>query len=525
MADWLAPFHLPKFTDAEFEAQKAKYVAKYGYTVTAPAFEDVIKFKRFPPMTDMEETLWTGKILAEDIPPVYRSADEIVAELRKGKGPVSETRSMTGAEMDLYRKNAKNMIPEERREEIRAEKQRKKEKFLAMIASPSPKIVRQAGAVLTSLDDLQDAVSTLACIGLITAAVVGGTTATVLSGPLGWIVGASTLLSLINPYSRLKGPRGKAKTGRGPKKDLEKATDKNPFSKKARAKVAKSIRKFRPSPANAIEALQVTAGIFGIGVSIGPLMGFAQDLFFGTARTARMEKVTWKAGPPPIPKHALLAQKALKAGSVAMGVPWHSDMSDEISTLIGLNLALQVTEPYLQEWNPFDQVEDFANCMVQAPRPTNALSIEIIEESGFTIDQVCNWPQNGQQWISLAELQEKTAQQATDNLTHFAEQNPHSIEAFIAGQNAHDFALRTIEAVEGPGQVEIEYSVAERIIIIILDNGWCYPDNITDPQVEKFEDWCYVHDYMSTMPSYRDIWRYAEVFCGFKWATSPDEYR
>jgi hypothetical protein len=525
MADWLAPFHLPKFTDDKFEESKAKYNAKNGYTVTVPAFEDIIKYDTFPPLTEQETKLWTGKIPAAEIPTVYRSADEIVALLHEGKGPVSEKRKMTGPEMDAYRKNAKNLIPEERREQIRAEKQRKKEKYLAMLASPSPKIVRSAGAVLTALDDLQDAISTLACIGMIAAAIVGGTTAALLAGPLGWIVGAATLLQMINPYSRLKGPRGKAKTGRAAKKDLEKATDKNPFSKKSRAKLAKKIRSFKLSSANAIEALQVTAGIFGIGVSLGPLMGFAQDLVAGTIRKARGEKVSFKASPPPNPKYAILAQRALKAGSVTMGVPWHSDMSEEMVSLIGLNLALQAQEPYLAEWNAFDQVDDLANCMVEAPRPTNPLTLEIIEESGHTVDEVCNWPQNGERWITLGDLQEATAQQATDNLTHFANQNKNSVEAFIAGQNAHDFALRTIEAIEGPGQVEIEYSVIERIILIILDNGWCYPDNITDAQVEKFEDWCYVHDFMTTMPSYKDIWRYAEIFCGFRWAKSPDETR
>jgi len=481
MADWLAPFHLPKFTDEQFEKSHDAYVAKNGYTITMPAFEDIITFDLIKPMTDEEKQLWKEKNYG--------------------------------------------WIPPDRYLEIKALKERKRAKYLAMLASPSPKFVRSAGAILTALDDLQDAVSTLACIGLITAAVVGGTTAALLTGPLGWVVGASTLLSLINPYSRMKGPRGKAKTGRGPKKDLEKFSDKNPFSKKSRAKIADKIRKFKPSCANSIEALQVTQGIFGKGISLGPIMGFAQDLIAGGVRKLMGEKVSFATAPSTPTAYVRVAQKALKAEAVLHGLPWQSEMSDEIMSLIAANLSIQVVENELQTWNPFDQVDDLANCMVEAPRPTDPLTIEIIEESGRTLDDVCNWPQNGERWITLGDLQEKTAQQATDNLTHFAEENRNSVEAFIACQNAHDFALRYIEAIEGPGQVEIEYSVIERIIIIILDNGWSYPDDITDAQVEKFEDWCYVHDYMTTMPSYKDIWRYAEVFCGFSWAKSPDEYR
>ena len=481
MADWLAPFHAPKFTTPEFEKQKDAYNKVHGYTITVPAWDDILLLKQFPPMTEQETESWKHKRF--------------------------------------------NEIPPLRLEQIRAEKKKKKEKYLAQLASPSPKIVRSAGAVLTALDDLQDAVSTIACIGLITAAVVGGTTAAILSGPLGWVVGASTLLSLINPYSRLRGRKGRALTGRGAKKNLEKLTDKNPFSKKSRAKVARRISKFKPSVGNAIEALQVTAGIFGVGISIGPIMGFAQDVISGIIRTVTGQKVTFKTSPPKIEPHTAVALKALKAQAVLHGKPWKSVLTDEIMAMFAANLALQVAETYLQEWSPFDEVENLANAMIQAPRPTNILSLEIIEESGKTLDQVCNWPQNGEQWISLGDLQEATAPQATANLTHFAEANPHSVEAFIAGQNAHDFALHMIEAIEGPGQVYIEYSHIERIVIIVLDNGWCYPDDITDAQVEKFEDWCYVHEYMDTQPNAKDIWRYAEVFCGFTWAKSPDEFR
>ena len=525
MADWLGSFHAPKFSDEKFEEQKAKYVAKQGYTVTVPAFDDIIHLKRFPPLTEKETKLWTGKIPADEIPDVYRSGEEIAKLLREGKGPVSKMRRPNAEEQKAYRKAAKNQIPPERFAEIKAEKEKKRAKYLAMLASPSPKIVRSAGAILTSLDDLQDAVSTLACIGLITAAVVGGTTAAVLSGPLGWVVGAATLLQLINPYSRLRGRKGKAATGRRQKKLLEKLTNKNPFSKKSRAKVARNIKKFRPSVGNAIEALQVTDNIFGVGLSIGPIMGFAQDLIAGGVRMLMGEDVKFKAPPPKVPAHVAKAQRGLKSAAVGGYFPWESDISDEMAVLIGANLCLQVIHPYLQEWNPFTEVEDLANCMIEAPRPTDPLIIEIIEESGRTIDEVCNWPQNGERWITLAELQEKTAPQATANLRHFAEANCHDPLAFIAGQNAHDFALGTIETIEGLDQVEIEYSRAERIVLIILDQGWCYPDDITDAQVEKFEDWVYVHEYMDTQPSYKDIWRYAEVFCGFKWAKSPDELR
>jgi len=480
MPDWLAPFHLPKFTDDQFETQKEAYTKEHGYTVTVPSFDDIIKIKRF--------------------------------------------KAMTGDEIKLWKKRKYDEIPAGRLAEIREHKEAKRRKFQAMLASPSPKIVRSAGAIMTALDDLQDAVSTLACIGLITAAVVGGTTAAVLSGPLGWIVGASTLLNLINPYSRIRGPKKKASTGRAAKRSLEKLTDKNPFSKKSRAKVAKNILKFRPSVGNAIEAMQVTAGVFGIGLSLGPIMGFAQDLVAGGIRMAIGQKVTFAAPAEKWPEHVIKAARASKANAVLHGYKWESDFQDEVDSFLASELSLQVLEPYLQEWNPMEEVEDLANFEIQAPRPTDVLTLEIIKEAGYTLDEVCNWPQTGEQWITLGDLQELTTETATANLTHFAEKNKNSELAFIAGQNAHDFALGSMAAWEGPGQVEFEYLPTSRIVITILMNGWCYPDDVTDAQVQKFEDWVGVHEYMGSIPTGKEIQRYAEVFCEFSWAKSEDEY-
>jgi len=481
MAKWAGPVHLPKFTSEEFDEKKRKYNEKYGYTVTVPALKDIIHLFPFPPMTEKETALWKA-----------RKYDE---------------------------------IPANRLEQIRHEKDRKKAKFLAMMGSPSPKIARSAGAILTALDDLQDAVSTLACIGMITAAVVGGTTAAVLAGPLGWIVGASTALNMLNPLSRLKGPKFRAYTGKHGKIDWEDVNKKNPFSKRARARVAKNMMKFKPGMGNIVEALQVTDNIWGIGLCIGPIVGFVQDVFAGKVRMEMGQKVTIGVAPGFLPDHTKIASNALRAVSVMHGYPWKSDFMDETYSFIAANLALQVLAPYLEEYNPMEEIDDLATYEIEAPRPTDILILEVIEEAGYTLDEVCNWPQNGKQWISYGELAEKTAEQATANLRHYAEENKNSALAFIAGQNAHDFALHSLAAWEGEEQVEIEYLPSSRILITIMYNGWVYPDDIRMDQVRKFEDWVYVHEYMRTVPSGKEIWHYAEKFCDFRWAKSEDEYR
>ena len=198
MADFTAPFHAPKFSDDEFEARKKAYVEKNGYTVTVPTFGDIIHLRAFEPLTADEETAWKARD---------------------------------------YEK-----IPTDRRDDIRKEKARKKAKYLAMLADPSPKIARNAAAILTALDDVQDAVSTLACIGMVAAAVIGGPIAAAVLGPLGLILGASTLLNLVNPMSRLRKLGGGIGAGRAAKKRLEKQTNHNPFSKEAKLKLGRRIK-------------------------------------------------------------------------------------------------------------------------------------------------------------------------------------------------------------------------------------------------------------------------------------------
>ncbi|MDO9542689.1 MAG: hypothetical protein Q7J98_10245, partial [Kiritimatiellia bacterium] len=135
----------------EFRAKKAAYQAKYGQTIYVPGFEDIVHLRRFFPMTVEENNAW-----------VARRYDD---------------------------------IPENRREQIRHEKARKKEKYLAMLSSPTPYIAGCAGTILTALDDAQDAVSTLACIATIGAKIAGAGATKVLAGPIGWAWAASDLMN------------------------------------------------------------------------------------------------------------------------------------------------------------------------------------------------------------------------------------------------------------------------------------------------------------------------------------------
>jgi len=525
MANWDGPFHLPKMTTDEFTRMKAEYVAKYGYAVSVPGFEDIIHWKTFKPLTQDEEYLWKNRRYEEFAP--------------------------------------------KRLDEIRTEKNRKREKLLAMLASPSPRIAMNVASIMTALDDAQDAVSTMAAIAIIAAKILPVALRRAITGPLGWLMAASDLMNLLNPYSHVRKKWGVNKSGFAEKKKLEKLTDKNPFSKKARAriagwtpdmpppkgmtippgvtfpkdwmpgdkfpkgvKIAKGtkipwgrIKKFKPHKGTLLEGLQTTDEVFGIGISLGPIMGLAQDVLAGMVRDKMGQKVDIKFPPGARTSWEKAAERSLKSNIVFQAFEWESDMMDEIFSMLSLNLSLQAAYPLLQEWNPLEEVENIGELYIKAPVPEDILTIEVIEEAGYNVEDLCGWPGPNTLWASLDEISTISDDYATRNIRHFGEKYRHSIEAFIGAQNANDFAVNMIAALEGPEQVEVDYIRESRIMMIILNNGFIFPDDITLEQVEKFQDWCYTHEYLETMPDVRDIQRYAEVFCDFTWIRSPIEWK
>jgi len=71
----------------------------------------------------------------------------------------------------------------------------------------------------------------------------------------------------------------------------------NPFSRKARLQRSRSLRTWKPSYYNLIEAAQTTDQLFGVGVSLGALMGTVTDTAFAVEQRARGLDVEFSAQP------------------------------------------------------------------------------------------------------------------------------------------------------------------------------------------------------------------------------------
>lgn len=472
------PIRRYRWTNEEFREKKRQYQAKYGSTIYVPGFEDIVHLRRFTPMTDEEKRAWSSR----------RYED----------------------------------IPEGRREDIRREKARKKEKFLAMLSSPSPDIAQNAGTVLTALDDAQDAVSTLASIATIGAKVLGKSATRALAGPIGWAWAASDLLNMINPASRLSKWWRTDESGRAAKRAKDRFTENNPSTKKGKARTAKKIRNFKPTSANICEALQTTDQLFGLGISLGPVVGFAQDLAFGGWKTQLGEYVDIKFTPRARNEWKNAALGVLNTnwifGLVAKGFL----LKDEIDHRIAHHFATQCLYEDINISSPLDMYTATKHVILHAPEPKDILSLEVIEETTGNDHRIGIPGIQGFKRARYEEIEEIIMSQAKDRHETFAKTYCHDASAMLASECESMSALNMLSSIEGEEEIRTDYVVQSKVIHKIYNNGWLYPPEITPTQALRFNtliDECEEHNFN---PSSDEIQMLAREACGFQFVQAPE---
>jgi len=466
------PMRTYKFTSEEFRAKKAAYQAKYGATVYVPGFDDIIHVSRFKAMSAEEKAAWSSRQF--------------------------------------------NNIPEGRREEIRKEKARKKEKFLAMLSSPTPDIAQNAGTLLTALDDAQDAVSTLACVATIGAKVLGASAIKALSGPIGWAWLASDLMNMINPVSRASAWWRAGDSGREPKRVKDRLTEWNPSTKKGKAKTAERIRKWKPTSANVCEALQTTDQLFGIGLSFGPIVGFAQDMVFAGWKTHMGYQVDIKFTPRARAEWTDAALKTYYSCFATSMLPTIMEKKDEIDVRIGPHFATQLLYEDITADDPLQYYEDNKRAIIHAPIPTDMLTLEIIAETTGKDLRVGLPGLGGRPHAEYAEVLEVIQDRAQDRNEKFALQHRHEIDAMVASECSSMGALNMLSAIEGEDQIDTDYVVQSKVIHKIYNNGWMYPLDISEKQINQFNFLINESEKMSYNPSSSEIQRLAKEGCGFE---------
>ncbi len=535
MADYLAPFKLPEYTTENYEKKKADYIAEHGYSVTVPKLGDIIHLRPEKRMTEKEMSLWYSR--------------------------------------------RRNEIPERRLMDIYKQKERSREKYNKMLASPIPNWMSNYTAVLTTWDNIQDVVITLAAIGRIAMKFLPRLFLGVAAWPVSllWLV-ASAMSVVVAPTACLLNPMAcKIKM----KKDLQRRRKAlrmrhlpaekwttayrnimNEKLKRGFKGYAKSGG-YMPSFSEGIQALQVTKDIWGVGLSIGPIFGIAYDLAFGSVRWLMGKKVTFKNAPSDIeifhkardkkheyarwkrPKTNMtkaefiawkekkiasgtwgiknqqddICMKAMKISQHTYGWKHQTNWEEETAIYCMTELAGQNVRNVLDHWNPMENIEGLEHIEIEAYNEPNPLIEEMLREEGLDPEAGIAWPQLGKRWATYEEIQTSLAPIAAWNFEHFCENCEEEDLKAVMENSAIEAGLHNIAMLEGTRSIEIQYHAALDISETLLNHRYSFPLSITEQQIIDFALWCTACEETGTRPKLKEILRYARDALGFEFTT------
>lgn len=460
MPDWTAPFTIPKYTTEEFRKLKADYIAKYGYTITFPGLDDIIKIPLHKPMTDQEIDNWTLKRW--------------------------------------------DQFSEERLYQLRKWKQDRKDRFLAMLASPAPDVVTNTGALMTCIDDAQDALFTLAGLGVLAMRFSPPPVAAVLSLPTGVALTGASALNVINSFGRQKLP------SKISKRAWQKKTGIDPWSKKGRIKYARHLVKSFPVKAGILQALQTTNEIFGVGLSLGPIVGLFIDSIAGPVRGIFGASVKVDYNIPTFDEVTHASQKFLRNNPAYYYTPLQT--SDEEVITMAMSHWLSTSTLYagtkdVPGWENFQNLQDIE---IRIRTPTNILTREVIQEEGLDPDTITVWPHNSKPWAPLTDIAAEYSTPAQEFFNEYMRLHDKDWLGYIYKTLACDATFYTLATAEGEDQVEYDYTAQSKAASILLENR-LYPDPDQPAETLKLlADRLDLWEAGNISPSLRDILEFCD---------------
>jgi len=537
MADYLAPFHMPDFTDEGFRQKKDAYVKEHGYSITLPTFRDIVHIGLHKPMTTQEKALW-----------------------------YSGRRSEIGKSRQL---------------ELGYQKERSRDRYNQLLASPIPNVQQNITSILTAWDDAQDAFISLAAIGRIVCKWLPKLLVRWLAWPIGLLWLISTVMGLLvgptacalNPmackrYMRMKlayrqaSLKGKARPW----------SDKvGKLAKYEKVRMQAGLRGFAtsggylPSFSEGIQMLQTTDQIFGIGVSLGPLMGMGMDLASGAVRWAVGQDVSFKNAPSDIEIYKRSADKyntyarwkppkkkmdrsefllwkekkiasgtwgikskrddavyhAMKLHATGYGIKRRTNWEEEAAFYALAEMSFQGVGSILDYWDPVVNVEGLEHIEVEGYSEPNPLVEEMLAEEGVDYRERIGWPSVNKRWATYEELQTSLQETASDNIRHVSESCPHAGLKAISETSATACGLQAISLMTGEQNISIQFHAAIDIAETLLDKRYAFPDTITEAQMTEFALWTQAHEDNNSRPNLREILGYAKNSLGFEFVTVP----
>ena len=356
---------------------------------------------------------------------------------------------------------------------------KKRERYLRMKRSPTPEIVKCISKIMTEYDDLED--------GLVTAAVAGRLLIKLLPRLMGrfipcfgWCLLAADVINLFQVMTWLPF------FGMSAKRTKETLTERNPLGRKAKLKRLKRMKRVIPTFGEFLEIAQTTDQLFGVGICLGPIMGYCVDAASAVAKG--YQQIISPRLMTTYARGFFATQKATMIANVC-----DEELTDEEHTnaFVSAYMHLKEFKGYLDQFDWNLCCQRFINEAVTAHASMSPSTKYILEDAGEDIEETMRWPIPGTpKTVPLKELVEKLAPVNQKNIHNYNMRTRHTNEGYIASHCLHEFLYDELLLWEGHSPYATEFYRREEDVeysVTLYDGGSRIknPPAYTYSQLEK----------------------------------------
>lgn len=434
----------------------------------------------------IEELLTLPDLLLDDL----QKGTDFLSTLAAGKTPTRRGLIHIPGWDDVIHLYPESWLPEEEQLTRRRDRARR------IAQSPTPESVRAIGTVMTWVDDVQDA--------LVTASVLARLVAYFYKPALPVAAGLQQAAAALNIFGLTSQVGAITLTGKFRGQSLVRSLI---GAQSARARAALRITRVLPTVGETVQILQTTDQLFGVGLSLGPLLGFVQDVIFGLPQGAAFAfgsgiryrpkdelflRPEYQAKAEALELHGPIGQvlKGATAAAWILGTEHGPTFSDRVDALAVLTLSAELARGFLTEAKWEDLVTPSLGRAI-APtrqiRPKTAIAI-------YTARGVPTAPESFPITGNPPELsirdQAAALLKCGPTCVHtWLQEAPSRATRLFAEQLTTDLTPRMVRAFEGPGTTfETHNSPEWRAVIDSLELGLRPPVAAATETIQKYLD-------------------------------------
>ncbi len=335
---------------------------------------------------------------------------------------------------------------------------RRRDRAIRISQSPTPESARAIGTVMTWVDDVQDA--------LVTASVLARLVAYFYKPALPVAAGLQSAAAALNLFGLSSQVGAITLTGKFRGQALVRSLI---GAQSARARTALRISRVLPTVGESIQIAQTTDQLFGVGLSLGPLVGLISDTIFGAPAGAefafrsgiryRPRDEVWlrpedQAGAEALELHDPLHQilRGSTAAAWILGTRYGPTFSDRVDALAVLSLSAELARGFLTQakW------EDLVTPSLEIPRPASRqirprTAIVVYTQTGSTTAPESFPVEGNPKELSIRDQAEQLRRCGPACVHEWLQEAPSREARLFAEQLATDLTPRMTRAFEGPG--------------------------------------------------------------------------